>query len=103
MTEYRGQMAEDRIQMAKDRILKSEVGIRPPASPSCRLYEPEARGAIGAYPPAWKPMAYKPTGWKRPRREGGKIGSQMSGFIFTQSTYSTLSTNQPYIHATHNS
>jgi hypothetical protein len=48
-----------------------EVGMRPPASPSCRLYEPEAVGVIGAYPPAWKPMAYKPTGWKRPRREGG--------------------------------
>jgi hypothetical protein len=34
-----------------------EVGMRPPASPSCRLYEPEAVGAIGAYPPACKPMA----------------------------------------------
>ena len=31
--------------------MKSEVGIRPPASPSCRLYEPEAVGAIGAYAP----------------------------------------------------
>ena len=28
-------------------------------------------GGIRAYPPACKPMAYKPTGWKRPRREGG--------------------------------
>ncbi len=38
----------------------------PPASPSIRLYEPEAGGAIGAYPPACKP-----TGWKRPRRDCG--------------------------------
>ncbi len=30
---------------------KSEGGRRPPASPSCRLYEPEAVGAIGAYAP----------------------------------------------------
>jgi hypothetical protein len=29
-------------------------------------------GAIGAYPPACKPPAYKPTGWKRPRREDWK-------------------------------
>jgi len=29
--------------------------MRPPASPSCRLYEPEAIGARGAYPPACKP------------------------------------------------
>ena len=40
-----------------------------------RVYEPEAEpeavGGIGAYPPACKPMAYYPTGWKRPRREGG--------------------------------
>ena len=49
----------------------AEVGMRPPASPSCRLYEPEAIGVKGAYPPACKPMAYKPTGWKRPRREVG--------------------------------
>ncbi len=27
------------------------IGIRPPASPSCRLYEPEAVGAIRAYAP----------------------------------------------------
>ena len=33
--------------------------------------EPEAAGAIVAYPPACKPMAYKPTGWKRPRRDFG--------------------------------
>jgi hypothetical protein len=58
--------------------------VWPPASPSCRLYEPEAVGAIEAYPPACKPPAYKPTGWpparrgtilrlgeKRPRREWG--------------------------------
>jgi hypothetical protein len=58
--------------------------MRPPASPSCRLYppgrsrlplrdgvEPEAVGAIRVCPPACKPTAYKPTGWKRPRREGG--------------------------------
>jgi len=50
------------------RLLNGEVGMRPPASPSCRLYEPEA---LGAYPPACKPMAYKPTGWKRPRKEVG--------------------------------
>ena len=31
-----------------------ELGMRPPASPSCRLYEPEAIGAY-AYPPACKP------------------------------------------------
>jgi hypothetical protein len=31
----------------------SELGIRPPASPSCRLYEPEAIGAY-AYAPAGK-------------------------------------------------
>ena len=43
--------------------------MRPPASPSCRLSEPEA---VGAYPPACKPPAYEPTGWKRPRREYGK-------------------------------
>jgi hypothetical protein len=35
-----------------------------------------------------------------PRRDVGKIGRQMSCFVFTQSTYSTLSTNQPYIPAT---
>jgi len=28
-----------------------ECGSRPPASPSCRLYEPEAGGAIVAYAP----------------------------------------------------
>ncbi len=28
-------------------------------------------GGIGAYPPACKPMAYNPTGWKRPRRDFG--------------------------------
>jgi hypothetical protein len=51
--------------------------MRPPASPSCRLYPPACKPygleaepeAIGAYPPACKPPAYKPTGWKRPRRE----------------------------------
>jgi hypothetical protein len=31
------------------RMRKSECGMRPPASPSSRLYEPEAVGAIGAY------------------------------------------------------
>ncbi len=41
------------------RIRESECGLRP-------------IGAIGAYPPACKPMAYKPTGWKRPLREVGK-------------------------------
>ncbi len=30
---------------------KVELGMRPPASPSCRLYEPEAVGAIRAYAP----------------------------------------------------
>ena len=33
-------------------------------------------GAIGAYPPACKPNAYKPTGWKQPRREVKKAGSR---------------------------
>jgi len=33
------------------RECKVEVGMRPPASPSCRLYEPEAVGAIEAYAP----------------------------------------------------
>jgi hypothetical protein len=54
--------------MTDARILKLEMGIRPPASPSCRLFEPEAGGAKGAY------------------AQEGKIGRQMSGFIFTQST-----------------
>jgi hypothetical protein len=40
--------------------MNSEVGMRPPA-----------RKGIGAYPPACKPPVYKPTGWKRPRREVG--------------------------------
>ena len=44
----------------------ADVGMRPLASPSCRLYEPEAAGTIGASPPACKPM--KPAGWKRARR-----------------------------------
>ena len=55
MTEDRGQMTEgyefgmaDRGHRATPR---REVGMRPPASPSCRLYEPEAVGAIGAYAP----------------------------------------------------
>jgi hypothetical protein len=61
--------------------------MRPPASPSCRLYELEAGGAIGAYPPACEPKAQNPTGWpparrgtilrlgeKRPRRAVGISG-----------------------------
>jgi hypothetical protein len=74
----------------------SECGLRPPASPSCRPYEPEAVGAIGAYPPACKPPAYKPTGWpparrgtilrlgeKRPRREWGmKAGEHRRGGVW---------------------
>jgi len=31
--------------------MNAEVGMRPPASLSCRLYELEAVGAIGAYAP----------------------------------------------------
>jgi hypothetical protein len=42
------------------------------------------------------------TEYRGQKLEGGKIGRQMSGFIFTQSTYSTLSTNQPNIPATRN-
>jgi len=71
--------------VAKDSlVVTGNKGGGPPASPSCRLYEPEAVEAIGAYPPACKPMAYNPTGWpparsgtilrlgeKRPRRKGG--------------------------------
>ena len=57
----------------------ARLSMRPPASPSCRLYEPEAVGAIGAYPPACKPTGWPPArrgtilrlGEKRPRREGG--------------------------------
>jgi hypothetical protein len=37
--------------IGKIRMRKSECGIGPPASPSCRLYEPEAVGAIDAYAP----------------------------------------------------
>jgi len=44
-------MTDDRRQMTDGRKLKLEVGMRPPASPSCRLYEPEAVGAIWAYAP----------------------------------------------------
>ena len=61
MTEGRRQRADDGRQRADDRgqktedgrqmVLNSEVGMRPPASPSSRLYEPEAVGAIGAYAP----------------------------------------------------
>ena len=32
-------------------LTNAEVGMWPPASPSCRLYEPEAVGVIGAYAP----------------------------------------------------
>jgi hypothetical protein len=32
-------------------VRNGECGMRPPASPSCRLYEPEAVGAIGVYAP----------------------------------------------------
>jgi len=61
----------------------TECGLRPLRAVGS-IYEPEAVGAAWAYPPACKPMAYKPTGWpparsgtilrlgeKRPRREGG--------------------------------
>ena len=68
MTEGRRQRADDRWQKTEDRrqmtagrwqktddgrqmVLNSEVGMRPPASPSCRLYEPEAVGAIWAFAP----------------------------------------------------
>ena len=36
---------------AKLDLTNAEVGMWPPASPSCRLYEPEAVGVIGAYAP----------------------------------------------------
>ncbi len=38
------------------------------------------------------PLAHRGIG-PTPRREVGKIGKQVSGFIFAQSTYSTLSTH----------
>ena len=39
-----------------------DFGLRPLRAVGS-IYEPEAVGAIRAYPPACKPMAYKPTGW----------------------------------------
>ncbi len=39
--------------------------MRPPASPSCRLYKPEA---IGAYAPEGRRKKLKVRGW-----EGGKV------------------------------
>jgi len=47
MTEDGDQKTDDGRQMTDGR----RIGIRPPASPSCRLYEPEAAGAIGTYAP----------------------------------------------------
>jgi hypothetical protein len=66
-TDNRGQKLEFEMikYRAEDRGLKSEMGIWPPAHRGIR-----------------------PT----PRREVGKIGREMSSYIFTQSTYSTLST-----------
>jgi len=48
----------------------AEYGLQPLRALGS-IYEPEAGGAKMAYPPACKPMAYKPTGWKRPRRDFG--------------------------------
>ena len=56
-TEGGRQRADDRrrktdgFEFGSGNYLNSEVGKRPPASPSCRLYEPEAVGAIGDYAP----------------------------------------------------
>ena len=49
-----------------------DCGLRPLRAVGS-LYEPEAGGGIGAYPPA-----YKPTGWKRPRRDFGLVESLRS-------------------------
>jgi hypothetical protein len=57
-----------RCRVAGVRIVKvsgvgnSEVGMRPPASPSCRLSEPEA---IGAH-------AYAPAGMRKIRKGAGR-------------------------------
>ena len=72
-TDVRGRKTENRCQRTEDRGWRSEVRYRNAAS---GLSEPEAVGAIGAYPPACKPPAYEPTGWKRPRRECGKKEKQ---------------------------
>ena len=75
------QKPQKRLKMAGG--WKAELGRRPPASPSCRLYlRAGSRMAHNGLPslravgstsrkPACKPTAYKPRGWKRPRREGG--------------------------------
>ena len=47
-----------------------EFGLRPPASPSCGLYEPEDIGAY-AYPPACKP--YRLCGLAWPQDRSGSI------------------------------
>jgi len=39
---------------------KKEFGMRPPASPSCRLFEPEAIGDIGACAPEASRKKAKP-------------------------------------------
>ena len=53
MTENNGQKAEG-FEVGIIRMGKSECGI--------------GNVELGMRPPAWKPMAYKPTDWKRPRR-----------------------------------
>jgi len=65
--------------MPDSALIEPELWNGPPASPSCRVNEPEAAGAIGAYPPACKPTGWPPArsgmilrlGEKRPRREIG--------------------------------
>jgi len=92
MTEDRCQRAEVRGQMSEGREHGAEGiegGLRPLRAVGS-IYEPEAVGDIGAYPPACKPMAYKPTGWpparsgtilrlgeKRPRREVGMRNAEI--------------------------
>ena len=41
----------------------ADCGLRPPASPSCRLYEPEAVGAIGAYAPEGRRESFDSGFW----------------------------------------
>ena len=51
------QVSDGRGQMTDDRRHRSEDRIRPPASPSCRLYlRAGSHREHRAYPPACKPM-----------------------------------------------
>jgi hypothetical protein len=72
----------------KGEVWKAEVGpavvpngrdygaasMRPPASPSCRLYEPEAVGAIGAYAPEGR---RKKAESRRQRMEGRRQRTEL--------------------------